>query len=304
MILKDIITTCDVSSDSTVADYAINLEYVGNNPCYDVTVQNGMYVVRAATLTGFTFDNRQLLYDGKPHSLTINYDTEQWSGITISYNIQNLVDPGEYEINAQIVKENYETLILSAILTIKSIAISTTNRVNDGQIILPTEATDGFDPDTVLRIEKNNDANINNPYVSLLSSTDTELEEIFGVYDFYAFCNETKQEIPSDIYYLRFKVDGINSSTGIKILALDSENKPNQLEYTFNDGYFTIEVNNFEQIAIVHTTSKMVRDTKSLIMAIVLGVILLWAMTTVLFKGIKKGKKEQKRSAKRHSRWA
>lgn len=303
-ILKYINAACAVNMESPAGEYQISVSYLGTNPCYTVVVNNGTYTVRKAKLSGFFMDGHTVLYDGKPHSLTVSYDSAVWQDVQISYSAKSFINSGRYEIVATVEKENYETLVITGTLLIKAMTINTTNKVNDGQIILPDETTVGFNPDTVLVIERNIAADIGDKYSTMLKDTDTETETVWGVYDFYAFYEGNKLEIPAEEYTLKFKIDGITSKDGIKLLVIDSEGNAENLSYTFSDGYFTVNVKGFEQIAIAKTESNMVRDTSSMIIAVVIALILAFIISAVIISGFKTNRRKINRSKKKHSKWA
>ncbi len=66
-------------------------------------------------ITDVEFDDATYVYDGRPHSLKARYIPY---GAQVKYSLEDLVDAGEYEISVEIKLEGYETLTLTATLTI------------------------------------------------------------------------------------------------------------------------------------------------------------------------------------------
>lgn len=86
-----------------------------SGPGYNDLVLHATLTVNKATFTGITFEDSSVLYDGETHAITA-------SGVpsfaTVTYTNNSGVDAGTYNATATISADNYETLILTATLTI------------------------------------------------------------------------------------------------------------------------------------------------------------------------------------------
>lgn len=68
-------------------------------------------------IVGVTFDDQTVFYDEQPHEITVSGALPQ--GVTVSYNNNVATDVGEYTATATLSGEGYNTLILTAKLTIE-----------------------------------------------------------------------------------------------------------------------------------------------------------------------------------------
>ena len=78
--------------------------------------------IRPINMSGVVFEDETLMYDGNPHSITVKNVP---SGTIVSYKRLNgsgnnqFTEKGKYNIQATIENRNYNTLVLTATLTIK-----------------------------------------------------------------------------------------------------------------------------------------------------------------------------------------
>ena len=82
---------------------------------YNTLTLNATLTITAASFSGITFEDKTLVYDGLDHTLTCKNVP---AGASVSYENNVGKDVGAYEAKAIITANNYETLILTAKLTI------------------------------------------------------------------------------------------------------------------------------------------------------------------------------------------
>ncbi len=75
-------------------------------------------VVDKKDFENLVFENKEFQYDGKAHSLSVSNVPE---GATVKYSNNNKTDVGVYTVKATVSKENYNTKVLTAQLTINGI---------------------------------------------------------------------------------------------------------------------------------------------------------------------------------------
>ncbi len=89
------------------------------------------------TFTGVTFESDTIVYDGKEHSLTVTGSLPQDTAVEYTNNVGT--DAGVYSASATLSAENYETLTLTATLTIQKatfpadVALESDTVVYDGE---------------------------------------------------------------------------------------------------------------------------------------------------------------------------
>ncbi|WP_158841007.1 MBG domain-containing protein [Polaribacter sp. L3A8] len=89
---------------------------------YKDLVLKANLTITKLTLSGFSFEDENFIYDGKSKSILIAGDLPFET--TISYSNNNLTDTGSYEVTATISGANYQDLILKANLTITKATLS------------------------------------------------------------------------------------------------------------------------------------------------------------------------------------
>lgn len=87
---------------------------------YKTIVLKATLTISKATFSGITLESDTVFYDGEKHSLQIVGDLP--SGTVVTYQNNNQSERGEYEVIATITNENYESLVLSATLRIRTLA--------------------------------------------------------------------------------------------------------------------------------------------------------------------------------------
>ncbi|MGS2741045.1 Ig-like domain-containing protein [Sinomicrobium sp. M5D2P17] len=99
---------------------------------YELTFESAQLTITPATITGITFADGSFVYDGVGKSLSVTGDLP--SGTLVNYANNIRTDVGTQEVTATITGANYETLVLTADLTITPAAI-TGITFNDGSFV-------------------------------------------------------------------------------------------------------------------------------------------------------------------------
>lgn len=84
-------------------------------------IENCVWVINKADITGITFEGTSVLYDGNFHSIKVNGNIPDGSQISILYNNQNIAgvkDVGTYNVEVTIINPNYNTYTTSTNLVI------------------------------------------------------------------------------------------------------------------------------------------------------------------------------------------
>ena len=72
-------------------------------------------------ITGITFDDKEFQYDGDPHSLEVSGEIP--SGVSVIYSNNEKTNSGSYTVSAKLSGAGYESLTLTATLTITPIEL-------------------------------------------------------------------------------------------------------------------------------------------------------------------------------------
>ena len=83
---------------------------------YKELILNAQLVIDKADITGITFSNDTVTYDGQAHSLAVEGNIP--TGISVKYENNGKVEPGSYTVKAILSGKNYNTLELKAVLHI------------------------------------------------------------------------------------------------------------------------------------------------------------------------------------------
>src|SRR5690606_15530301 len=103
-------------------DYAITEGTLAAGGNYTVTFVAGTFTITPATITGITLDDGSFAYDGTAHALAIVGTLPD--GVTVSYTGNDQTEVGEYPVTATLSGTGYETLTLTATLTIGKVHIT------------------------------------------------------------------------------------------------------------------------------------------------------------------------------------
>ena len=93
-------------------------------PNYNNLNLSATLTIEKATFTGITFNDAEFEYDGTPHSIAIVGALPSTSTVTYTSDVQGVTNTateiGEYNITATITDKNFNTLVLTAKMTIKT----------------------------------------------------------------------------------------------------------------------------------------------------------------------------------------
>ncbi|MCQ2385800.1 MAG: DUF5050 domain-containing protein [Clostridia bacterium] len=89
---------------------------------YNTLVLRASLTIRKKTITGVTFPDSTVVYDGTSHAVTVKGNLPQ--GVSVSYNQNQAKNAGTYRAVATLSGRGYETLTLSATLTIEKANIT------------------------------------------------------------------------------------------------------------------------------------------------------------------------------------
>ena len=300
-IKKDVTVTLPYGETPlTPADYEITVNYVGEpSDNYDVNVKNGTLTVLNGALTGFTFDDESVLYDGKAHSVAVKYDEESWTDVEISYSVDSVTDAGKYEITATVKKEYYDDLTLTATLLIKTASLES-NNLADFVSISGSES--GFDPTLNISLTKTESDSIVEKAAEFLKSDGTYAETIKAIYKITAFSGETEAVLNDEPCIISIKADGISSDDGIRIFIYRN-GVLTETEYSFDDGTFTVSGSPAD-LYVFAGKSAVTVDNRSVILNAVLAGIAVIVVLLIIIDAFTRNGKDKKRWRKKHSRWA
>ena len=102
--------------------YTASAEFDYDKTNYNIpAIENCVWVINKADITGITFEGTSVLYDGNFHSIKVNGNIPDGSQISILYNNQNVTgvkDVGTYNVEVTIINPNYNTYTTSTNLVI------------------------------------------------------------------------------------------------------------------------------------------------------------------------------------------
>lgn len=126
----DIAYTCNGTTFSGAADvgtYEVTATIAKAN--YNDTVLTATLTIEAADITGYSFDDLEVDFDGTVKNIEVAAAAGATEGADIAYTCNGAAfagaaDVGTYEVTATITKANYNDLVLTATLTINESAIA------------------------------------------------------------------------------------------------------------------------------------------------------------------------------------
>ena len=95
-------------------------------------------------ITGYTFENATVEYDGASHNITVTAGENATEGVDVAYTVNGAAfsgatEVGTYNVTATLTKAGYNKLVLTATLTIEPKAAQT---VDDGDILFELDLSD------------------------------------------------------------------------------------------------------------------------------------------------------------------
>ena len=101
-----------------------SVKAVVSAPNYEDLTLNATLTINKAEFSGITFKSEEFEYDGNPHSIAITGTLPSTSSVKYTSDVEGVTntatDIGEYNITATITDKNFNTLVLTAKLTIKT----------------------------------------------------------------------------------------------------------------------------------------------------------------------------------------
>ena len=203
-----------------------------------ITATNYETMTRTATLritgkqiTGITLEDASFQYDGQPHSLEVTGELP--SGVSVSYTNNGKTDSGTYKVSATLSGTGYDSLTLTATLTITPIELS-----KSGYFLSRAYLYDGQNHSVYVDSAP---SGLTISYKCLNASGTNTFKDI-GVY-------EVEATIKSDINHLSKKYATLTITTPASMsvdssktpLTIDDNLKWDQLHGALGNGNFTLK---------------------------------------------------------------
>lgn len=288
-----------VNAESPVGEYTVLINYAGNNGNFDVTTVNGVYyIIEPADLTGFKFEGESVLYDGKSHRLEVTYDAEVWFDVEIEYDTAAVTDIGKYRCTATITKDNYNDLILRAVLLIRSPYLESDSLTN---YVYLSGSEEGFDPEIKVVLNKSAVNGLEELVTPELSDTGTHKEVILATYDIKLTLDGSATTVSGDMFSLKIKVYGLETSSGIRILTYNGKSVE-EADYVFENGYFVLNTTTLNGIVFLKSFAVTENTVSNLIIAALIGAGILLIFCLII-GAVFSGGKEKKRWRRKHNKW-
>ncbi|QOD60284.1 T9SS type A sorting domain-containing protein [Polaribacter haliotis] len=118
------------NSFTNVGSYEVTATVTGNN--YTNFTLKGSLIIAKANLNGFSFEDKNFVFDGTPKSLEISGNLPE--GVSVSYSANNIKDAGAYEITAIISGANHISKVLKATLTISKATLQSYTLNNESYV--------------------------------------------------------------------------------------------------------------------------------------------------------------------------
>ncbi len=155
-----------------------------------------------AEFTGITLESDSVVYDGRPHSLTIQGTPPE--NTSVAYQNNEQTNAGTYEISATLTKDGYKTLTLKAMLTIEKaqfpadITLESARFLYDGKP--HSLAVKGLLPENTKVTYENNDQTEKGTYTvtATLTNPNYETKKLTATLEIYTVA-QAAADILSDI---------------------------------------------------------------------------------------------------------
>ena len=292
----------DVEKDSDVGEYPINVVYNGKDKNFIITFIAGKYVITPAVITGMTFEDKNVLYDGSRHSLSVSYDENEWPDVEIVYDNYYFVEEGIYTFTAKINNKNYKELVLTAKLTIGTVTISSSSLINNfvSVKINDESCTEGVNPNltTKLIYKESTDSLIK----KLESVYSVEKYKVLGVYDIEVYLVSSKKTLDYENYTVTINPEAVKYNSNIKLFGYGTDGQYKELKFEYDSGKYTVNTSSLKDFIFVieETTEQNPIVTWILIVGFVLLILL---VLCIISSGRKRSKKDKRISRRRHHRW-
>lgn len=214
---------------TNVGTYTVTATIKATN--YETMTKTATLRITGKQITGVTFEDKEFQYDGNSHSLAISGELP--IGVSVTYSNNKKTDSGSYTVTAKLSGVGYESLTLTATLTITPIELT-----NSGYFSSKTYIYDG----------QNHSVYVDSAPLGVtitykcLNASGTNTFKNIGVY-------EIEATVKSDINHLSKKyatltiinpaIAGIDSSK--TPLTIDENLKWDQLHDALENGNFTMK---------------------------------------------------------------
>lgn len=289
----------DTPTEVIPGEYTVVTHYDGEpSDNYTVTTKDSTLKITNGALYGFSLFDENVLYDGKPHSLAVAYDSDKWEGVTTTYTLDSATECGKYKVTATISKEHYDDLVLTAYLIIRTPNIES-NNLADRVVI--SGSTLGFDPTTTIVLSA-----VDNDYArelaeEELTSDGAYVEQIKGIYKITAFDGTEAVSLNDEECTIRLKIDGLEKSDGVRLFTYRYSALV-ETEYTFENGYFIIKGSPADSYVFIEKTVAETDNTVAIIYTVIIGIVIVFALL-IIVDAFRKHGKTKKYWRKKHRRW-
>ncbi len=283
---------------SPAGTYAIEAIFSGEaSENYDLVLEKGVLTVGKADFFGFSFPEITVLYDGKGHIASAEYNENLWPDVTVTYTVGEITEIGKYLCQATVSQENYNDLVLTTYVTIMGESIVGAN--------LPDTVTisngEGIDPTYKVKVADNEDEGILEQAKQTLAEEETYTEVVKRIVDIVVSDDEGPVAMVKREYQISLKIEGITDSNHVRLMQTLGEDLV-ELEYTFSDGYFHFSSETLDGIVVIGREGVESDNRAVIIYSVIIGIIVL-AVLSIVFDGLTKGKREKKKWKKKHQRW-
>lgn len=288
----------DIDKDTLPGTYPVEVIFNGEEINFTVTTVPGDCVILPGVLTGFTFNDSSLLYDGEPHSIKVNYDADKWKGLTITYDTSAVTEEGKYVYTVTVKKDNYEDLVLHAVLTIRTLTLESEDL--DKYVTLSGDV-DGYDPTIKLSLVTSRIEGIEDKAAAVLKSGVGYAEKILFTYDIKVTQSGSETTLDPDEYKVSIKLSGLTSMNNVRILRYNGT-EFKEVAYKYENGYINFTADGLDGFVFVKKAPVENHSIINVIVAVGIGAVAIVLIGVIVTSFTKSGK-AKRRSRRRHSRW-
>ncbi|NCB48064.1 MAG: hypothetical protein EOM55_00315 [Clostridia bacterium] len=193
-------------------------------------------------MSGVTFENETVVYDGEIHSLAINGALPTGVSNPV-YSNNDKTRPGIYEVVVNFTlanASNYNPVSLTATLTINSAMVQAITELDEVSIT----NEDGFSPENEFVVTRTESEEFDN---SLLAN-----ETIYQTYEAGLYVNEVEQTDYTGVYTIKISYQKASDVASLRVLVFE-DGEIVAKEATYSNGILTFEVEELGEFAIVET---------------------------------------------------
>ncbi|MBO4539314.1 MAG: hypothetical protein J5781_03480 [Clostridia bacterium] len=320
-VLSGITTDCAVTPSSDSGSYPIVITYHGIDENVRITLRaDCFYTVRAALLNAnadapsFIFNDNSVLFDGKLHTIVVSYNTTLWEDVTIVYDKGSFSEVGNYLYTATVSKKNYEDLVLTATMSICSLTVSSSNKVNNAATVLITDPTcyNGVNGDFSVVLRPIAEEAEVNAVKDKLAAAELVDYTLLGVYSLTAYLDSEKTSLGYSSYTVTVAPSDLQHQSGMALYGY-SHGQFQKLDFTYDNGNYTFSVSsNVEEGDATDPLScfVFVKENKTedqgvqfkwIYVAIIGAAIFI--VFGIVISAVGGAGKTRRKSAHRHNRW-